>query len=428
MTTNSRRRWASRSAASTRSGDSARASWKLDSPADSRNCYYWYEGRESDHPRPDGGYVDNESSGWAPRYWEPAVRDLFVSSAVMLLDEFHIDGLRVDQTTSIHSYNRLHVDGRPLGAVNVYGRKLLRQICQTLTALRPNVLLIAEDHSGWSEVTRPAVDGGLGFGAAWYSDFYHHLIGDKNEGPEHARLLSTAGRDQQTPLAVSLFANALAATSSRTVVYAESHDEAGNSPGSLRTICTAVNGAPLVGETGRYAEARVRCAFGLTMLSAGVSLFLRGEEVGAAKGYTYDRFAENKEDLLGLRAGSGGLLFDFYRDMIGLRLSSSAVRSGGLEVLHVRDPERVIAFRRHDDDEDLLVVASLANRPYDDPGYTIRHPALDGPGWTEIFTSDAKQYGGDDIGNADAPLVAAGGALEVVIPANGFCVLRRGRN
>jgi 1,4-alpha-glucan branching enzyme len=409
------------------SGDSARASWKIDSSADSRNCYYWYEGRESDYPRSEGGYVDNESSGWAPRYHDPAVRDLFVSSAVMLLDEFHVDGLRVDQTTSIHSYNRLHADGRAVGAANVFGRKMLRQLCQTLAALGPDVLLIAEDHSGWNEVTRSAADGGLGFGAAWDVDFYHHLIGDKNEGPEYARLLYTAGRDGQTPLAMSLFARALVATSPRTVVYAESHDEAGNSPGSLRTICTAVNGAPLVGETRRYAEARVRFAFGMTMLSAGVPLFLMGEEVGAAKGYTYDRFAEDKEDLLGLRRGSGGLLFDFYRDIIGLRRSSSALRSGGLEILHVRDPERVIAFRRCDEAEELLVVASLANRPYDNPGYTLRHPALGGPGWTEIFNSDAKQYGGGDIGNGSAPRTAAEGALEVVIPANGFCVLRRGR-
>jgi 1,4-alpha-glucan branching enzyme len=253
------------------------------------------------------------------------------------------------------------------------------------------------------------------------------LIGDKNEGPEYARLLHTAGRDQQTPLAMSLFAGALAATSPRTVVYAESHDEAGNSAGSQRTICTAVNGAKLVGDTRRYAEARVRFAFGMTMLSAGIPLFLMGEEVGAAKGYTYDRFAENKEDLLGLRAGSGGLLFDFYRDIIALLRSSSAARCGSLEILHVRDPERVIAFRRCDAAEELLVVASLANRSYDNPSYALRHPALDGPSWTEILNSDAKQYGGGDVGNRGAPLTAPDGVLEVSIPANGFCVLRRSR-
>ncbi|MEA2244063.1 MAG: 1,4-alpha-glucan branching enzyme, partial [Solirubrobacteraceae bacterium] len=90
--------------------DAARAAWQYDSAADARNIYYWYEGPASRYRDPRGGYVDNVSSGWAPRYDDAHVRELFVSSAAMLLDDFHIDGLRVDQTTSIHAYNALHAD------------------------------------------------------------------------------------------------------------------------------------------------------------------------------------------------------------------------------------------------------------------------------------------------------------------------------
>lgn len=257
-------------------GDSARAAWQYDSAAASRNSYYWYEGNEDQYPDSSGGYVDNLSSGYAPRYHDPQVGALFVSSAVMLVEEFHIDGLRVDQTTSMHLYNRLHADGREVPDANIFGRKLLRELCQTLKAIRPDVMLIAEDHSGWDAVTEPAVDGGLGFDAAWYVDFYHHLIGDKNEGPEYARLLFTAGRHQDIPLAMSSFAGALQATSPRTVVYAESHDEAGNAEGTRRTVRTAVDDSPLVGATRQYAEARCRFAFGMTVLSAGVPMFLMG--------------------------------------------------------------------------------------------------------------------------------------------------------
>jgi 1,4-alpha-glucan branching enzyme len=79
-------------------------------------------GRDADYQDPTGGYVDNESSGWAPRYHEEQVRLLFVSSAVMLLEEFHLDGFRLDQTTAIHPYNRLHRDGSPVGGANVARR------------------------------------------------------------------------------------------------------------------------------------------------------------------------------------------------------------------------------------------------------------------------------------------------------------------
>ena len=407
--------------------DSARAAWQYDSLSPSRNIYQWYEGDASHYPDPTGGYVDNVSSGWAPRYWEEQVRALFVSSACLLLDEFHIDGLRVDQTTSIHAYNSLHADGRPVPAANIAGRKFLRELCQTIKTAWPAAMLIAEDHSGWPPVTQPAESGGIGFDASWYSDFYHHLIGDKDEGPQYARLLEAAGANQSGPLAMSLFSTALASSGGQKVVYVESHDEAGNAEHSLRTILVAVNDAPLLGDTRRYAEARCRFVGGLSMLSAGTPMFLMGEEVGAQKPFTYNRFYEDKEDLLELRATTGAPLFRFYSEIIRFRLAHAAVRSRNLEVIAADDAGRVIAFRRWDDGGDLLVVGSLANAAYDNPGYRLWHPSLGDDGWRERFNSDSSDYGGDDVGNRGATLHASGGALDLVVPANGFVILQRQR-
>jgi 1,4-alpha-glucan branching enzyme len=72
-----------------------RAAWQYASTLPRNNIYYWYEGDERQYPFPEYGYVDNASSGWAPRYHDEHVRALFVSSAVCLFDEYHIDGLRV---------------------------------------------------------------------------------------------------------------------------------------------------------------------------------------------------------------------------------------------------------------------------------------------------------------------------------------------
>ena len=405
-------------------GDAARSAWQYDSARPSRNIYYWYEGNEDRYPTADGGYVDNVSSGWAPRYLEEQVRALFVSSAAMLVDEFHIDGFRVDQTTSIHAYNRLHADGSEVPAANIFGRKLLRELCQTLQTIRPTVMLVAEDHSGWDRVTQPAATGGMGFDAAWYVDFYHHLVGDKGEGPEYARLLYAAAR-HDGPLAMGRFAEALAASAGRTVVYPESHDEAGNASESRRTIRVAVDGAPLVGPTRRVAEARTRFAAAMSLLSPGTPMFLMGEEAGAEKQYTYDRFYENKEDLLGLRRGSGKRLFRFHQDLIGLRLSNESIRSRNIEIVHAHDANRTLAFRRWDGDGEQLVVASLAVRAYDAPDYRLTHPSLSGKAWHEVLNSDERAYGGDGVGNGAAPLHASGGTLGVVIPASGVVVLDR---
>jgi 1,4-alpha-glucan branching enzyme len=404
--------------------NAARAAWQYDSVAPSRNIYYWYQGREDRYPDRTGGYVDNDSSGWAPRYFDERVRSMFVSSAAMLVDDFRVDGLRVDQTTSIHLYNRLHADGSPLAEANIFGRKLLRELCQTLKAIEPDVLLIAEDHSGWDPVTEPAPTGGVGFDAAWYVDFYHHLVGDKGEGPGYARLLHTAAEEHVGPLAMDRFAGALAATRRRKVVYVESHDEAGGAQGTHRTIVVAVNGAPLIGATRRVAEARCRLAGGLSMLSAGTPMFLMGEEIGAQKRYTYNQFFNNKEDLVALREGTGASLFRFYQDIIRLRLATPSLRSRQLDIVHVDNSSRVIAFRRWDPSGDYLIVGSLAEAHYNSPHYRLTHPSLGEDGWRECFNSNSNHYGGDDVGNGGATLRAIGDSLAVVVPANGFVVFQ----
>jgi 1,4-alpha-glucan branching enzyme len=401
----------------------ARAAWQYDSTTPSRNIYYWYEGVEAQYSDPNGGYLDNVSSGWAPRYQDPHVRALFVSSAVLLADEFHLDGLRVDQTASIHSYNSLHADGSSVGKANIFGRKFLRELCQTLKAIQPDQVLIAEDHSGWPVVTQPAESGGIGFDASWYVDFYHHLVGENGRGPEWAKLLLTAGQDATVPLAMDYFAGAMAASSNQKVVYESSHDEAGNDPGTERTILVAVNGAPLVGETRRYAEARCRFACGMSMLSAGTPMFLMGDEVGAQKAYTYDKFNENKEDLETLRRGTGARLFRFYQDIIRLRLADPAFRSRNIEVIHTNNAGRVLAFRRWQGTIQYLIAASLNNAAFNNPNYILRHPSLGTAGWRECFNSDSATYGGSNIGNMSATLRAGGGTLGLVIPANGFVVL-----
>jgi len=420
------------------SPDAGRAEWAYDSDVPEQNIYYWYEGNSSNYFYPDGrhfpegGYVDNMSTGFSPRFHEEMVRKMFISSAVTLLEEFHIDGFRVDQTTSMHSYNVLHADGRPLGNVNVFGAKFLREWCRTLKLIRPDVMLMAEDHSDWDRVTESTENGGLGFDAAWYSNFYHHLIGDVRQGREYAKLIPTAGYGNNDPLAMDYFAGALAASGTHKVVYHESHDEAGNSyydeggnrVESRRTIVAAVNSAPLIGETRRFAEARCRFACGMTMLSAGTPMFLMGEEIGAQRQYRFSDFINNREDLLGERQTNGQRLFRFYQDIIRLRLNNSGLRSPNIDIIHVHNANRVIAFRRWDNSQEFLIVASLNNISFGS-GYAIESSRLGNGTWREIFHSDAAPYGGNSVGNLGGSISSNNGWISLVIPANGFVVLQR---
>lgn len=420
--------------------DADRAEWMYDSTADEKNIYYWYQGLPGDytyfnaHVKSEqwgqGGYVDNMSTGWAPRFWDPMVRRMFVSSLLALTNEFQIDGFRFDQTTSMHAYNVLHADGTPVQDANSFGWKFLREAVRAVRLLKPDALIMAEDHSddpgSVDALLRPNDQGGVGFNARWYADFCHHLNGTGDYGPNYARLLVAAGYGGDGPLAMDYFAGALNATGRGAVTYQESHDEAGNGSNTDRTIKVAVNGV-LTATTRAVAEARVRLVNGLNFLSAGTPLFLFGEEVGAEKKYTYGAVLENREDLYGLRATTGANLFRYFAAIIRLRLTdgNGGLRSRNIEVAYVHDANRIIAFRRWEGGQNFLVIASFNNRPFDSPSYTLSSDKLGDENWREVFNSDAAIYGGANIGNYGQTLSARNHQFTCVLPANGLIVFAR---
>ncbi|MBF0151890.1 MAG: alpha amylase C-terminal domain-containing protein [Magnetococcales bacterium] len=435
-----------------------RAERYFDSPLPERDFYYWYEGRSEDYRYLQqsgndywkdnwyrGGYIDNMSTGDSPAFHQDLVRKLFISSAVALINEFHVDGFRVDQTTSMHAYNKVRATGREAGNVNIFGAKFLREFGRTLRLIKPAVLLMAEDHSEWVQVTTPVQFGGMGFDARWYSEFYHHLSGDTNSGGKAQLLRNASLSGSGGALQMDWFSGALQASSAQKVVYNESHDEAGNSEGpyldsewkpggdsgkqytSERSINVAVNMAPLFGATRDYAEARCRFAWGVTVLSAGTPMFLFGEEVGAEKRFKYNSVLQNREDLHGMRQGSGRNLYRFYSDINALRLNHSGLRSRNIGILATNNQGRVIAFRRWNDNQSFLVLASLADTPYAS-GYVVQDGSIEAGTWREIFNSDSRYYGGQDVGNGGAGIHCDQGRLNVVIPHAGFVVLAHERN
>jgi len=409
--------------------DGERTEWGYDSDpnvAPQHNIWNWYQGLPSDYPgNISGGYLDNGSTGFAPRWSEETVRQMFTSSAAALFDDFHIDGIRVDLTDAIHQNNSLHWNGTQVGIANQYGAKFLRELTRTALIVNPSAFLIAEDYTGWSAMTQPVDQGGIGFEAVWYMDFYHNLIGD-GYYYGYADLLKDTGYGVPGSLHMDYFAGALWATQFNKVAYHESHDEAGNDPGTERTIVTAVNGAPLIGATRTYAEGRCRFALGMAALSAGTLMFFMGEEIGAAKPFTTTTFSFNKEDLIGERTGNGRFLFRFYQELIRFVIANPAARSRILDVIYIHNDNRVIAFTRAASGQTLLVLASLNDTAFPN-GYVIgTDPSrLPAGGWQEVFNSDSPAYGGADVGNRGSILEAANGQINAIIPAHGFVALRK---
>ena len=119
------------------------------------------------------------------------------------------------------------------------------------------------------------------------------------------------------------------------------------------------------------------------------------------------------------------------RELIGLRKHQPALRSDAVNVFHVHDGNRVVAFQRWvvGSARDVVVAATLAETTYH--GYALGFPG--GGFWQEVFNSDIYDNwvnpiaAGNGIGvNADGPpMHGMPCSASVVIPANGFVVFAR---
>jgi 1,4-alpha-glucan branching enzyme len=111
----------------------------------------------------------------------PQVRNFLVANAVYWLEEFHIDGLRVDAVASMlyHGYSR----GPGRWVANLYGGrenleaiKFLQEMNATVYKRVSGIITIAEESTAWAGVTQFTKTGGPGFGLKWNMGWMHDTL------------------------------------------------------------------------------------------------------------------------------------------------------------------------------------------------------------------------------------------------------------
>jgi 1,4-alpha-glucan branching enzyme len=90
----------------------------------------------------------------------------------------------------------------------------------------------------------------------------------------------------------------------------------------------------------------------------------------------------------------------------------------------VHNDNRIVAFRRWDETQEFLIVASLNNYSFSE-GYAIQNSRLKDGSWRETFNSDTDYYGGYNVGNSGADIPVTNGNINLIIPANGFIVFQK---
>ena len=133
----------------------------------------------------------NEHPDWTTRMFDfgkPEVKSFLISCAVYWLQQFHLDGLRVDAVSSMLflDYNRPNYKpNRYGGRENLEAIEFLRQLNAACQAVRPGILMAAEESHAFPMVTGATADGGLKGNMGWMNDTLKYVKEDPMDRKYH---------------------------------------------------------------------------------------------------------------------------------------------------------------------------------------------------------------------------------------------------
>ena len=303
-----------------------------------------------------------------PDYGRPQVRQFIRDNALMWLEEFHVDGLRMDMTLYIRAVDASASQVLP------DGWSLMQWVNTEVRKHFPKALTIAEDLQSSDDITDIAENGGAAFGSQWDAQFVHPIRGAVIVGADEQRSMEAVK-------------NAILARYNgdpfQRVVYSESHDEVANGRARLPHEIDPS------GAANWFAQKRSTLAAALVLTSPGIPMLFQGQEFVEGEWFR-DTVPLNWEQTETFRG-----IVRMYRDLIHLRLNKKGTSKGltgpNVAATHVNDDSNLIAFRRWQEggpNDEVVVVANFHRDPRD--GYSLGF-SQSGT-WKLIFNSDWKGY------------------------------------
>jgi 1,4-alpha-glucan branching enzyme len=317
-------------------------------------------------------------------YGRTEVRSFLISNAVFWVEEFHIDGLRVDAVASMLylDYSReagQWVPNQYGGRENLEAISFLQRMNEVVHTECPGVLTIAEESTAWPQVTRPPYMGGLGFSLKWNMGWMHDTLAYISQEPIHRRW-------HHNELTFSLLY-----AFHENFVLPFSHDEVVHGKGSL------LNKIP--GDAWQK-FATLRVLFAYMFGHPGKKLLFQGMDFGQGDEWTEAHSVDWHLTQFPLQGRLQRCVADLQRVYRGEpALHEVDFDWHGFEWLESHDNENsVFAFvRRALNPADIVVVACNFTPV---PRYDYRVGVPTGGPWRELFNTDSSMYAGGNIGNA----------------------------
>jgi 1,4-alpha-glucan branching enzyme len=315
-------------------------------------------------------------------YGRSEVRNFLIASALYWLEEFHLDGLRVDAVASMLylDYSRQPgqwIPNRFGGNEDLEAIDFLKALNSTVYRVHPTAITVAEESTAWPGVSRPVYLGGLGFGFKWNMGWMHDTLEYISRDPIYRRF----HHHQLTFALMYAF--------SENFVLPISHDEVVHGKRSLL-------GKMPGDDWRRFANLRAYLAF--MWAHPGKQLLFMGCELAQEAEWSHERSLD--WEALGNERHAGvqrlvGDLNRVERDNPALwELDSSPDGFGWIDANDVDN--NALSFTRWSPRREPLVC--LCNfSPVPRHNHRVGLPR--GGRWSEVLNTDSELYGGSNVGN-----------------------------
>jgi 1,4-alpha-glucan branching enzyme len=319
-------------------------------------------------------------------YGRREVVNYLVANALSWLENFHMDGLRVDAVASMLylDYSRKQGEWVPNkfgGRENLDAVDFLRRFNELVFEEAPGATTAAEESTAWPMVSAPTYLGGLGFGFKWNMGWMHDTLRYMTLDPVHRK-------HHHNDLTFGLLYGF-----SENFILPISHDEVVHGKGSLL--------GKMPGDAWQR-FANLRAYYGFMWTHPGKKLLFMGCEFGQEREWNHDRQLDWQLLDDPMHAGLSRLVRDLnqlYRTEPALH-RLDALPEGFAWVDASDAGQSVLSYLRFDANRRHVVLVVCNFTPVPRHGYRLGVPR---PGrWVELLNSDAATYGGSNMGNGGA--------------------------
>ncbi|AQT69213.1 1,4-alpha-glucan branching enzyme GlgB [Anaerohalosphaera lusitana] len=343
-------------------------------PSDLGESLWQFDGYSAE-PYTGGIYFyenDNRFTPWGdtrPNYSVGEVRSFIRDNVMYWLDEYNLDGIRMDGTAYIRE--------RGIGEPEIpEGWTLMQWINNEIDAAFPQKISIAEDMRDNEWITKSTGEGGAGFDSQWDASFHHKIVPALTASDDSSRNIWDV-RDAVTHL--------YNGWDTQRVIYTESHDEVGSASGKSRVPEQIWPG----NADSYYSKKRSTLGAAMVFTSPGIPMMFMGQE------FLEDGSWHDDDPLDWSKDTTFAGIKQLYKRLIHLRRNMSGNTRGllgkNVNVFHVNNSAKVIAFHRWRDGgvgDDVIVVANFSYQ-----GFTNYNIGMPRPGrWRVRFNSDWDGY------------------------------------